>query len=157
MTKTMKHPPAPVSRGLSPWQVHRLRIGLRRLACSEPWVDDMIVTRITHIDADGHSICATFFDPRVYPPGGRQTGMRWCRCCGRYTPGPAINLIEHRDSRLGPVRSATLVCDDCRIADDDAQHGELHAAGLHLQPAGSPSVVSRRGMAQNRNSQSTNR
>ena len=133
----------PVSRGLTPYQVQRLRFSLRRSACSETWVDDQIVT-CTDIDADGEEIRCTFFDPHVFPPGGKaETKMRWCRCCGRYTPGPAVQLIEHRQTRFGPVISATLQCDDCRIADDAQIHQELYEAGLHLRPTGSQSVVTR--------------
>lgn len=128
--------------GLTPWQVQRLRVGLRRLACSETWVDDQIVIR-TQIDSDGDVINCVLFDARVFPPGGkRETKMRWCRCCGRFTPAPAVQLIERRERRCGPVVSATLQCDDCRIADDAEIHQELYEAGLHLQPAGSKSVVS---------------
>jgi hypothetical protein len=39
------------------------------------------------------------------------------------------------------VLSATLRCDDCRIADDEEAHRELYEAGLHLRPAGSQSFV----------------
>ncbi len=132
----------PVARGLTPWQVERLRYRLRRSACSETWVDDQIVT-LTKVDRDGDVVQLVLFDPRVFPPGGkRETKMRWCRCCGRYTPRPAIQLIERRERRGGAVVSATLQCDDCRIADDAELHRELYEAGLHLQPAGSKSVVS---------------
>jgi hypothetical protein len=128
--------------GLTPWQVERLRYRLRQSACSETWVDDQIVN-FTEIDRDGDAVQCVLFDPRVFPPGGkRATKMRWCRCCGRYTPWPAISMIERRETRSGPVVSATLQCDDCRIADDSIIHRELYEAGLHLQPAGSKSVVS---------------
>jgi len=133
----------PKTHGLSPWQVQRLRMSLRRWACSETWVDDQFVT-ILSTDAEGDVLPCVLFDPRVFPPGGkRETKMRWCRCCGRYTPAQAVHLIERRTSRLGPVISATLQCDDCRIGDDAEIHRELYDAGLHLRPAGSQSVVSR--------------
>ncbi len=137
-------------RGLSPWQVVHLRNRLRQSACSEAWVNDQIKT-ITDMDADGDELTLTWFDSRVFPPGGRHaTKMKWCRCCGRYTPPPAIHLIEHRKERFGPVISATLQCDDCRISDDQDAHAELYQAGLHLQPAGSKSVVGIRCLRSNR-------
>ena len=40
MTKTKPVHSTVLSRGLSPWQVQRLRFCLRRSACSETWVDD---------------------------------------------------------------------------------------------------------------------
>jgi hypothetical protein len=128
--------------GLTPWQVQRMRTVLRRSACSETWVDDQLVI-ITRIDAEGDVVACVLFDSRVFPPGGkRETAMRWCRSCGRFTPAPAVQLIERRERRSGPVVSATLQCDDCRIADDEETYRELYDAGLHLQPAGSKSVVS---------------
>ncbi len=139
MPATLSVPPKP--RGLTPFQQLTLRARLRRSACSETWVDDQIITR-TQIDADGESSTITVFDSRVFPPGGRhQTAMRWCRRCGRYTPRPAIHLIEHRRTRFGPVVSATLECDDCRIAIDEEVHRELYQAGLHLKPLSSQSFV----------------
>jgi hypothetical protein len=128
-------------RGLSPFQVQKLRDRLRQSACSETWVDDQIIA-VSQTDSDGEPFTLICFDSRVFPPGGRQfTGMKWCRCCGRYTPRPAIHLIEHRAERFGPGLSATLECDDCRIADDEEAHRELYQAGLHLRPAGSQSFV----------------
>jgi hypothetical protein len=141
-----------IIRGLTAWQVLHLRNRLRQAAPSETWVDDQIKT-ITDIDADGDQLTLTYFDSRVFPPGGRrETQMRWCRLCGRYTPRPAIHLIEHRKQRFGPVISATLQCDDCRISDDHDAHAELYQAGLHLQPAGSKSVVGLRALLSNRKS-----
>jgi hypothetical protein len=132
------HKPA---RGLSHFEQTRLRARLRRSACSETWVDDQIIT-VTDTTADGEELKLTYFDSRIFPPGGRQsTAMRWCRRCGRYTPPQAIHLIEHRQSRWGPIISATLQCDDCRIADDEAAHRELYQAGLHLRPLSSQSFV----------------
>jgi hypothetical protein len=146
-------PPARKStghRGLTPWQVICLRFRLRQAACSETWVDDQIVS-LTTVDADGDTITTTRFDSRVFPPGGRQgTKMRWCRVCGRYTPAPAVHLIEHRHERFGPVISATLQCDDCRISQDEEIHRELHEAGLHLRPAGSQSFIFRRDLQSER-------
>ncbi len=135
---------------LSPWQLRRLRNRLRRSTCSETWIDDQIVVR-RFIDSDGDEIQQWVHDPRVFPPGGRRdTKMRWCRCCGRDTPRPAVQLIEYRLARHGPVVAATLQCDDCRISIDQELHAELYAAGLHLQPAGSKSVVSRHALNQDR-------
>jgi hypothetical protein len=132
--------------GLTRWQEQQLRLALRRAACSETWVDDQIVNRIC-TDAGGDPITLRVHDPTVFPPGGkRHTPMRWCRCCGRYTPPPAIHLIEHRQCRHGPVISATLHCDDCRIADDFETYRELYEAGLHLRPAGSKSFVGLRNL-----------
>ena len=128
-------------RGLTSYQLLKLRHRLRQSACSETWVEDQIRTA-TEIDSDGDEITLTFFDSHVFPPGGRHgTAMRWCRTCGRYTPRPAIHLIEHRRRRFGPVISATLECDDCRIAEDEEAHRELYQAGLHLKPLSSQSFV----------------
>jgi len=139
-----------IVRGLTPWQVTHLRNRLRQSACSDTWVDDQIKT-ISDIDADGDTITCTWFDSRIFPPGGRQqTKMKWCRQCGRYTPRPAIHLIEHRRERFGPVISATLQCDDCRISDDQDAHAELYQAGLHLRPAGSKSIVTMRSLLSDR-------
>ncbi len=133
------------SRGLTPPQEVALRTLLRRSTCSEPWVDDQIVTRITP-GTGGRLVTLRLHDPSVFPPGGRLgTRMKWCRHCGRYTPAPAVQLIEYRRTRSGPVFAATLQCDDCRIADDAERYRELYEAGLHLRPAGSTSFV---GMAQ---------
>jgi hypothetical protein len=141
MTKIKACSIKPAHRGLSPHQLMQLRARLRRSACSETWVQDQIIT-VTEVDRDGDWITKACFDSRVFPPGGRQgTKMRWCRCCGRYTPPQAVQLIERRRERSGPVVSATLRCDDCRIADDDAAHRELYEAGLHLRPSGSQSFV----------------
>ncbi len=127
--------------GLSVYQVRQLRVRLRRAACSETWVEDQIIS-VEEVDREGDWIRRTYFDSRVFPPGGRrETGMRWCRCCGRYTPPQAVSLIERRGVRSGVVLSATLRCDDCRIADDEEAHRELYEAGLHLRPAGSQSFV----------------
>jgi hypothetical protein len=136
--QAMRHP------SLNHWQIQRLRIFLRISACSETWVEDQIITRVKP-DDDGEGICITAFDPRIFPPGGKkQTKMKWCRSCGRFTPPQNLALIEHRHQRFGPVFSATLHCDDCRIYDDYEQHQELYEAGLHLRPSGSQSFVTRR-------------
>jgi hypothetical protein len=119
----------------------RLRAKLRRRCCSEPWVDDQIRT-VTDRSPEGEQIVYRFFNPHVFPPGGHASGMRWCRACGRFTPGPAVHLVESRERRFGPVVYATLVCDDCRIGDDAERYRELYEAGLHLRPAGSKSCVS---------------
>ena len=142
--------PRRTGRGLSPWQLMRLRFRLRLWACSETWIDDSIITT-TDIDADGDLLTYSYYDSRVFPPGGRRlTKMRWCRSCGRYTPPQAIALIEHRAERFGPVISATLACDDCRIAQDEEDHRELYHAGLHLRPTGSQSFISRRALRNER-------
>ena len=133
----------PNAIALSPVNESRLRTKLRRRCCSEPWVDDQIRT-VTDRSPDGELIVYRFFNPHVFPPGGRQTRMRWCRWCGRFTPMPAIHLIESRVQRSGPVIYATLVCDDCRIGDDAERYRELYEAGLHLRPAGSRSCVGAR-------------
>jgi len=139
MCQTLQTPPA--GRGLSPFEQWRLKARLRRSACSETWVEDQLVT-VTDTTPDGNELKITYFDSRVFPPGGRHfTKMRWCRACGRFTPPQAIHLIEQRKSRFGPVISATLQCDDCRIADDEEAHRELYQAGLHLRPLGSQSFV----------------
>ncbi len=127
--------------GLTPLEEHRLRRRLRRMACSETWVDHQIKS-VYDQTADGRTIVCRFHDPQVFPPGGRQaTAMRWCRSCGRYTPPNCTQLIEHRIRRDGPVLSATMQCDDCRIAIDDERYRELYEAGLHLRPASSFSFV----------------
>ena len=127
---------------LTPFDEQCLRRRLRRAACSEPWVDAQIVT-LTDTAADGASITsARYHDPTVFPPGGRaHTTMKWCRHCGRYTPPNCINLIEHRRRLAGPVTSATLRCDDCRIALDVDTHHQLYEALPHLKPSGSLSFV----------------
>ncbi len=136
--KTSRQSPA---RGLSSFEVMRLRFRLRRSACSETWVADQIIT-VIDISPDGEQLRLTCFDSRVFPPGGRQaTKMRWCRACGRYTPPQAIHQIDRRRVRLGPILSATLMCDDCLIADDYEAHREIYEAGLHLKPASSQSFV----------------
>jgi hypothetical protein len=136
--QAMNHP------SLTPWQIQRLRIFLRISACSETWVEDQIVTTIQSDDQD-EGICITAFDAKVFPPGGkRRTKMKWCRSCGRFTPPQNLALIEQRHKRFGPVITATLHCDDCRIYDDYEQHRELYEAGLHLRPSGSQSFVTRR-------------
>jgi len=127
--------------GLSAVEEHRLRRRLRLSACSEPWVDQQIKT-LHDRTSDGRTILCRFFDPQAFPPGGRDgTAMRWCRQCGRYTPPNSIGLIEHRRARAANITSATLVCDDCRIAHDEQRFGELYEAGLFLRPAGSSSFV----------------
>jgi hypothetical protein len=131
---------------LTPVAESRLRCRLRRACCSEPWVDDQIRT-LTDTAPDGEEIVYRFHNPHVFPPGGKKTGMRWCRVCGRFTPRPAIHLIEYRLKRSGPVVAASLVCDDCRIADDAERYRELYEAGLHLRPAGSKSFVGLRASA----------
>ncbi len=136
--KTRRH-----LRGLTPIQEGMLRAALRRSACSEPWVDEQIVTRLVP-GPGGRSVPIRLHDPSPFPPGGRrQTAMRWCRSCGRFTPAPAIQLIERRHHRNGPVISATLECDDCRLAVDFERYSELYEAGLHLRPPSSRSVVAR--------------
>jgi hypothetical protein len=133
--------PDVATRGLSPFRLMKLRMRLRKSACSETWVDDQIIT-ITDLSPKGEEVQIVCFDSSVFPPGGRQlTRMRWCRRCGRYTPPACIHLIERRKVRFGPVTSATLQCDDCRIAVDDEIHRELYEAGLHLRPRGSQSFV----------------
>ena len=95
----------------------------------------------------GQLIAARYHDSRAFPPGGaRRTRMRWCRACGRWTPPQAVALIETRRHRGGPVAWATLVCDDCRHGDDADRYAELYAAGLHLRPAGSRTVVGLRAL-----------
>jgi hypothetical protein len=119
---------------------HRLRRTLRRSACSEAWVDAQI--RCVQDGVDDESILYRFYDPSVFPPGGRKaTAMRWCRFCGRYTPAPCIQLIEHQRVRGGLVHSATLQCDDCRLGVEAEIFRELYEAGLFLRPAGSMSFV----------------
>ena len=133
-------------RGLSAWQEHRLRVRLRRAAPTEPWVDAQIGAQ-TFTDGDGELVVARYHDGRLFPPGGpRRTRMRWCRACGRWTPPQAVSLVEQRRHRAGRVVSATLVCDDCRWEEDADRHAELYAAGLHLRPAGSRSVVGLRAL-----------
>ena len=133
-------------RGLSAWQEQRLRVRLRRAVPTEPWVDAQVATQ-TFTGPGGEAVAARYHDPRAFPPGGaRRTGMRWCRRCGRWTPPQALSLIEHRPGRDVPPVSATLVCDDCRHDDDADRYAELYAAGLHLRPAGSRTVVGLRGL-----------
>jgi hypothetical protein len=127
--------------GLTRVQEDRLKALLRRSACSETWVDDQIVTRLGPGPA-GQPIEMRLHDPNIFPPGGRQhTAMKWCRSCGRYTPAPAMQLIERRLRHNSPVISATIECDDCRIAADDERFRELYEAGLHLRPASSRALV----------------
>ena len=152
MTAAVSVSPPPVRpltgppRGLSAWQEHRLRVRLRRAVPTEPWVDAQVATQ-TFTDAAGEPVAARYHDARAFPPGGaRRTRMRWCRWCGRWTPPQAVALVEHRHGRDGPVTSATLVCDDCRHSDDADRYAELYAAGLHLRPAGSRTVVGLRGL-----------
>ena len=121
-------------RGLSAWEEHRLRIRLRKAAAGEAWVENQIVT------VNGRRQ----FAADVFPPGGvGGTGMRWCRQCGRWTPGPSVSLVERHESRGGPVVWATLACDDCRIGEDVERHREVYAALPNLRPAGSQSFVRR--------------
>lgn len=128
-------------QALSPLDEHRLRRRLRRSACGENWVDAQIVS-IDDTTADGVTISCRYHDPTIHPPGGcRATRMRWCRECGRYTPPNCIHLVEHRHSLVGPVISATLRCDDCRIALEAQVHRELHDAFPQLRPSGSLSFV----------------
>ncbi len=130
--------------GLSPFEEHRLRLKLRRSACSETWVDDQIKSVHDH-GSDGEAILYRYHDTAVFPPGGTtETSMRWCRSCGRYTPLNCIALVEHRPSRLGEVRSSTLQCDDCRLGIDAEIYRELYDAGLFLRPTGSMSFVKMR-------------
>src|SRR5580658_893342 len=139
MSKTIPNAPRTSAKtkknhrpGLSPVDEHRLRCRLRQSAPSEPWVDAQIKT--LHDRAPGgQEILHRFFDPHQFPPGGRAaTAMRWCRHCGRYTPPNCICLIEHRHTHSGPIISATLICDDCHIADNEHRYRELYEAGLHL-------------------------
>jgi hypothetical protein len=127
--------------GLTPIEEYRLRRTLRRSACSETWVDAQIVS-VHDTDSDGDPILYRFFNPSVFPPGGRsETAMRWCRFCGRYTPAHCIHLIEHHIVRGGAVHSSTLQCDDCRLGIEAEIFRELYEAGLYLRPAGSMSFV----------------
>lgn len=120
---------------LSPLAETRLRRRLRAAAPSEPWVDAQIVSR-EQASAEGRVVVRRFFEPGVFPPGGRAgTGMRWCRECGRYVPGYAVRVIER--VRDGSADSATLRCDECRADDEAAGHAELYEALPHLRPAGS--------------------
>jgi hypothetical protein len=129
------------ARGLTPFKLMQLKMRLRKSACSETWVEDQIIA-IADLSPRGEPIQIVSFDSTIFPPGGRQqTRMRWCRRCGRYTPPACMHLIERRKVRFGPVTSATLHCDDCRIAVDDEIHRELYEAGLHLRPLGSQSFV----------------
>lgn len=128
--------------GLSPLEELRLRRRLRRSACSECWVDVQIVTLIDTASDGSAIVSCRFHDPSAFPPGGRgATRMKWCRTCGRHTPPNCIHLIERRRSIGGEVSSATLRCDDCRIAMDDGAHQELWDALSHLRPSGSGSFV----------------
>lgn len=130
--------------GLSPLQEHRLRFLLRQSACSEAWVDAQFQTRIDRAP-DGQLRIDRHHDPHAFPPGGaKRTAMRWCRSCGRYTPPCAVHLIESRHRLGGPVVSATLQCEDCRIGQDEEIHRELYTAFPHLRPAGGMSLVHRR-------------
>jgi hypothetical protein len=132
-------------RGLSALEEHRLRRALRRSVPSETWVDAQFVT-ITELTPRGGAIVYRQHDTQIFPPGGRRgTAMRWCRRCGRYTPPNCIHLIEHRRRRSGDCVSATLMCDDCRIAEDEERHHELWHTLPHLRPAGSMSFVRFRG------------
>jgi hypothetical protein len=127
--------------GLSPLEEHRLRRRLRSSACSETWVDDQIKT-VHDRGSDGQAILYRYHDAAVFPPGGKNgTAMRWCRFCGRYTPGHCIHRIEHRSTRAGEIQSSTLQCDDCRLGIDAEMYRELHDAGLFLRPAGSMAFV----------------
>jgi hypothetical protein len=126
--------------GLTSLEEHRLRRSLRRKACSETWVEAQI--KIVHdTSSDGESIRYRFFESSVFPPGGKQTAMRWCRFCGRFTPPNCIHLIEHSATRGGLIHSATLQCDDCRLGIEVEIFRELYEAGLFLRPAGSMSFV----------------
>ncbi len=139
-------PLAGVPRGLSSWQEHRLRVRLRRAVPTEPWVDAQVGTE-TFTGADGEAVAVRYHDGRAFPPGGvRGTRMRWCRACGRWTPPQAVSLVEQYRDRSGRPVSATLVCDDCRTGDDADRYAELYAAGLHLRPAGSRTVVGLRAL-----------
>jgi hypothetical protein len=136
--------------GLSPLEEHRLRRALRRGACSEPWVDAQIKS-VHDRGSDGEAILYRYHDTQVFPPGGHQeTAMRWCRCCGRYTPPNSIHLVEHQISRGGAIHSATLQCDDCRLGIEAEIYRELHEAGLFLRPAGSMSFVRMRELLRER-------
>jgi hypothetical protein len=148
MSTTLAHRPAASpnsidtkAKSLSSMDEHRLRRRLRSAAPSEPWVDIQIVT-IRDVTPSGRVIVARQHNAHAFPPGGRRgTAMRWCRCCGRYTPPNCIHLIEHRRRRTGNVISATLACDDCQIAHDEEVHRELWDALPHLRPSGSMSFV----------------
>jgi hypothetical protein len=131
----------PGATGLSPLDEQRLRRRLRQAAPSEAWVDAQFVT-VHDVAPNGRAITTRAHDVHVFPPGGRRgTAMRWCRCCGRYTPPNCIHLVEHRRRRSGHVVSATLVCDDCRIARDEEAHHELWHTFPHLRPSGTLSFV----------------
>jgi hypothetical protein len=120
-------PPQPKS--LSPLQEKRLRTHWRKICCGEPWVDDQFTTQL-HRAADGGAQTIRLHHPRGYPPGGRQTAMRWCRACGRYTPPNAINLVELSHQRGGTVIAATLTCDDCHCDRDSHLLRQIHEAGI---------------------------
>jgi len=123
------------SRGLSPLEESRLRSRLRTSTPSEPWVDAQILSR-HHSDETGREIANRYFDPTIFPPGGRRTPMRWCRQCGRYTPINSLQLIEQVHIGQAPI-TATLICDDCHIGDQATEHDELYEALPNLRPAGS--------------------
>jgi len=126
---------SPQSTGLSLTHERRLRRKLRLKVPSEPWLEACFI----ELHEAGQTVRR--YDSRAFPPGGRETKMRWCRSCGRYTPPSCIRLIEHSHVRNGLVHSATLICEDCHIADDLVRYGEFYNASLHLTPLGSASII----------------
>lgn len=141
MSKVHSSKPRSINPGLSSLAEQRLRRSLRKSAPSEAWVDAQIVS-FTDRAPGGREIVYRFHDPRAFPPGGRRTTpMRWCRCCGRFSPPACVALVETRHRHDNRVIHATLRCDDCRIADDECRYRELFAALPNLRSAGSQSVV----------------
>jgi len=126
---------SPKSTGLSFTHERRLRGKLRLKVPSEPWLEACFI----ELHEQGQTIRR--YDSRAFPPGGRETKMRWCRHCGRYTPPHCVRIVKHQPNRSTAPSSCTLMCDDCHIAEDHERYRELYAAFPNLRPAGSLSAV----------------
>jgi len=102
----------PRRTGLTAFEENRLKQRLRRVTCSEPWVEAQI-KGTDDVDQDGRRILYRYHDPHVFPPGGADTAMVRCPTCGVMTPPNAMEhgrCLDHADHRgWGPSPSAVAI------------------------------------------------
>lgn len=85
--------------GLTHYGEVRLKARLRKRSPSEPWVEAQFVT-VNDVDAAGRRFYHRYHDPRLFPPGGRETLMVRCRVCGIFNPPNAMEhgvCLDHAD------------------------------------------------------------
>jgi hypothetical protein len=103
--------PAPSRKrrvGLSRFGETALRIRLRKMVPSEPWLEAQIKSSFDFID--GQRVIYRYHDSSVFPPGGTRTKMVRCPRCGVFNPPNAIEhgaCLDHaRHDAWGPSPSA---------------------------------------------------